>query len=78
MHGGSQFGGFRGSTKSQSGPKGSTEGLRVINSQILKKEISDIGKVWLLLAYTPRLKGKQYYESLVQEVANMIAGAIDV
>ncbi|CAM8920202.1 unnamed protein product [Rhodiola kirilowii] len=80
MQGGSQFGGFGGSTstRSQAGPRSSNDGLRVVTSQVFKKEISDKGRTWLLLAYTSKLKGKEYYESIVQEVANMLSGAIKV
>uniref|UniRef100_A0A7N1A6J9 J domain-containing protein n=1 Tax=Kalanchoe fedtschenkoi TaxID=63787 RepID=A0A7N1A6J9_KALFE len=79
MQGGSQFGGFGGSARPQQpGPKGSSDGLRAVTSQVFKKEISEKGRAWLLLAYTPKLKGTQYYESIVQEVADMLRGAIEV
>ncbi|KAL9667082.1 hypothetical protein QQ045_001429 [Rhodiola kirilowii] len=78
MQGGSQFGGFGGSTRSQAGPRSSNDGLGAVASQVFKKEISDKGRTWLLLAYTAKLKGKEYYESIVQEVANMLSGAIKV
>ncbi|KAJ9185396.1 hypothetical protein P3X46_005035 [Hevea brasiliensis] len=57
--GGNQFGGFSGSSRSQSsfhsGSRSSPKSLRPLNSKIFKKEIADQGMTWLLLSYTPSL-----------------------
>lgn len=76
--GGRQFGGFGSSTNSQSGSKSSPKSLRAINSHIYKKEIADEGMTWLLLSYTPSVKGIQYFESTVEDVASSLEGAIKV
>ncbi|KAJ1381212.1 DnaJ domain containing protein, partial [Sesbania bispinosa] len=74
--GGRQFGGFGSSTNSQSGSKSYPKSFKAINSQIYKKEIADEGMTWLLLSYTPSLKGIQYFESTVEEVASTLQGAL--
>ncbi|KAK9290222.1 hypothetical protein L1049_008388 [Liquidambar formosana] len=76
--GGSHFGGFSGSTRSQSGSRSSPRSIRAINSQLFKKEIADQGITWLLLSYTPTLKGNQHYESVIEEVASLLQGAMKV
>ncbi|XP_061366414.1 dnaJ protein ERDJ3A [Gastrolobium bilobum] len=76
--GGRQFGGFGSSTSSQSGSKSSLKSFRAINSHIYKKEIADQGMTWFLLSYTPSLKGIQYFESTVEEVASSLQGALKV
>ena len=79
--GGSQFGGFGSfgsSTDSQSGSKRSPKSFKAINSHIYKKEIVDQGMTWLLLSYTPSLKGIQYFESTVEEVSSSLQGALKV
>lgn len=75
---GRQFGGFGSSSNSQSGSKSSPKSFKAINSHIYKKEIADEGMTWLLLSYTPSLKGIQYFESTVQEVASSLQGALKV
>ncbi|CAK7343854.1 unnamed protein product [Dovyalis caffra] len=80
--GGGQFGGFGGSTRSQSrsqsGSRSSPKSIKVINSQVFNKEIADQGMTWLLSSYTSSLKGSQYYESIIQEVADSLQGALKV
>ncbi|XP_028798026.1 dnaJ protein ERDJ3A-like [Neltuma alba] len=76
--GGNRFGGFGGSTGSQSGPKSSGKSFGTINSQIFKKEIVDQGRTWLLLSYTPSLKGLQHFESIIEDVNSSLQGAIKV
>lgn len=76
--GGNNFGGFGSSTSSQSRSKSSPKSFRAINSNIYKKEITDQGMTWLLLSYTPSLKGIQYFESTLEEVANSLQGALKV
>ncbi|XP_028764492.1 dnaJ protein ERDJ3A-like [Neltuma alba] len=72
------FGGFGGSTGSQSGAKSSGKSFRTINSQIFKKEIVDQGMTWLLLSYTPSLKGLEHFESIIEDVNSSLQGAIKV
>jgi curved DNA-binding protein CbpA len=76
--GGSRFGGFGGSTRSQSSPRSSPKSIRNINSQVFEKEIADRGMTWLLLSYTPTLKGNQHIESILEEVASSLQGALKV
>ncbi|KAK8574180.1 hypothetical protein V6N13_097170 [Hibiscus sabdariffa] len=81
-----QFGGFGSSRRSQyqsgsssqSQSRSTPKSIRAINSEIFKKEIADQGMTWLLLFYTPSLQGKQYYESIMEEVASLLPGAIKV
>ncbi|KAJ0640432.1 putative DnaJ domain, Thioredoxin-like superfamily, Chaperone J-domain superfamily [Helianthus annuus] len=74
--GGSQFGNSGGSrTGSRSSPKSS---VTSVNSQIYKKQVIDKGVTWLLLSYTPLMKGMQHYESIIEEVASSLKGALDV
>ncbi|KAH1039962.1 hypothetical protein J1N35_041705 [Gossypium stocksii] len=57
----------------------SRKSIRAISSDVFKKEISDKGMAWLLLSYTPALQqGKQHYESIIDEVAGLLQGAIKV
>nr|XP_023906130.1 dnaJ protein ERDJ3A [Quercus suber]POF18948.1 dnaj protein erdj3a [Quercus suber] len=73
-----QFGGFGGSTRSQSGPRSSSKNIRTINSQVFQKEITEQGMTWLLFSYTPSLKGNQHIESILEEVASTLQGALQV
>jgi len=80
--GGGQFGGFGGSTRSQSrsqtGSRSTPKSIKAINSQVFNNEIADQGMTWLLLSYTSSLKGSQFYESIIQEVADSLKGALKV
>lgn len=78
MGGGGQFGGFGSSAKSQPGSKSAPKSFRSINSQVYKKEIADKGITWLLLSYTPSLRGTKAYESVIEEVASSLQGALKV
>ncbi|KAK4483793.1 hypothetical protein RD792_010997 [Penstemon davidsonii] len=79
MGGGSQFGSFGSSGRSQQGrSKGTAPSIPTVNSQLYKKEIVDKGMTWLLLFYTSNLRGIQYYESAVEEVATSLQGALKV
>ncbi|RVW83988.1 DnaJ protein ERDJ3A [Vitis vinifera] len=82
-----QSGGFGGSSRSQSSGFSSTswtqsgsgnypKSIQDINSQVFKKEIADQGITWLLLSYSPTLSGIQYYESIIEEVATSLQGAL--
>ncbi|OMO84990.1 hypothetical protein CCACVL1_10481 [Corchorus capsularis] len=71
-----QSGGFSGSSRSQS--RSSPKNIRAINSEVFRKEIADQGMTWLLFSYTPSLQGKQYYESIINEVGGLLQGAIKV
>ncbi|GAV73578.1 DnaJ domain-containing protein [Cephalotus follicularis] len=75
---GGQFGGFSGSTRFQSQPRSSPKSIKVINSQVFGKEIADQGMTWILLSYVPSLKGNQYYESVIEEAASSLQGALKV
>ncbi|XP_073145162.1 dnaJ protein ERDJ3A [Henckelia pumila] len=76
--GGSQFGGFGSSSRSQYGGRGSDKSILSINSKFYKKEINDRGMSWLLLFYSPNLQGTHYYESIIEEVAVPLVGALKV
>lgn len=52
--------------------------INAISSQVYKKEIVDQGMTWLLLSYTPSLKGHQHVESIIKEVASSLQGALKV
>ncbi|WRX23529.1 hypothetical protein QQP08_016016 [Theobroma cacao] len=69
---------FGGSSRSHSQCRSSAKSIRAINSEVFKEEIADQGMTWLLLSYTPSLQGKQYYESIIEEVASLLQGAIKV
>uniref|UniRef100_A0A2N9FAB6 Uncharacterized protein n=1 Tax=Fagus sylvatica TaxID=28930 RepID=A0A2N9FAB6_FAGSY len=56
----------------------SQSGIRTINSQVFQKEIADQGITWLLLSYTPTLKGYQHIESIIEEVGSIMRGALQV
>uniref|UniRef100_A0A2N9IK54 Uncharacterized protein n=1 Tax=Fagus sylvatica TaxID=28930 RepID=A0A2N9IK54_FAGSY len=62
---------FGSTTRSQSG-------IKTINSQVFQKEIADQGITWLLLSYTPTLKGYQHIESIIEEVGSIMRGALQV
>lgn len=74
------FGGFGGSTRSQSrsqtGSRSTPKSIKAINSQVFNNEIAGQGMTWLLLSYTSSLKGSQFYESIIQEVADSLQGAL--
>ncbi|KAJ6425241.1 hypothetical protein OIU84_025921 [Salix udensis] len=77
--GGGKFGGStRSQSRSQTGSKSSPKRIKAINSQVFNKEIAGQGMTWILLSYTSLLKGNQYYESIVQEVADSLQGALKV
>ena len=66
---GGKFGGSR------SGP---SKSIRTVSSQIYKTEIVGKGMTWLLLTYTPSLKGIENVESIVEDVAASLQGALKV
>ncbi|XP_024967858.1 dnaJ protein ERDJ3A isoform X2 [Cynara cardunculus var. scolymus] len=77
------MGGEGGSSKSYSfsfggGSGSSPKSLTSINSQLYKKEIIDKGVTWLLLSYKPTMSGIQHYESITEEVASSLKGALEV
>ncbi|KAK4418910.1 DnaJ protein ERDJ3A [Sesamum alatum] len=78
MGGGSQFGGFSGSGRSEHGRKQPTKSIPSVNSQLYRKEIVDNGMTWLLFVYTSNLQGIQYYESVIEEVGTSLQGALKV
>ncbi|XP_034694981.1 dnaJ protein ERDJ3A isoform X1 [Vitis riparia] len=72
----SQSSGFSGTSWTQSGSGNYPKSIPDINSQVFKKEIADQGITWLLLSYSPTLSGIQYYESIIEEVATSLQGAL--
>ncbi|KAK9124555.1 hypothetical protein Sjap_014157 [Stephania japonica] len=77
--GGSQFesDGFGGASGRQFGSGRSTPShIQAVNSQLYAKEIADHGLTWLLLSYTPAIKGYHVLESMVEEVATSLEGAM--
>ncbi|KAJ0233993.1 DnaJ protein ERDJ3A [Hirschfeldia incana] len=81
--GSDQFGGFGGfgggSSKAESRSKsGSAAAIKTITSQVYKKEIVDQGMTWLVLSYLPSQRGTQYHDSVVEEVAESLQGALKV
>ncbi|XP_076900469.1 dnaJ protein ERDJ3A-like [Bidens hawaiensis] len=76
MGGGGQFGNFGGSrTASRSSRKSS---IMSLNSQTYKKQVIDRGMTWILLSYTPLIRGMQHYESIIEDVASSLKGALEV
>ncbi|GER55786.1 chaperone protein dnaJ [Striga asiatica] len=75
---GGKFSGSHRSSRSQYGNRHSSKSIPSVNSQIYRKEIVDGGMTWLLLVYTPNLQGIQYYESVAEEVATSLQGALKV
>ncbi|KMT12367.1 hypothetical protein BVRB_5g103020 [Beta vulgaris subsp. vulgaris] len=72
------FGNFGGSAGSQSGFKKPPKIVRAVSSQIFEKEINGKGITWLLLSYTPSAVSVQQYESILEETANSLKGAMKV
>ncbi|CAA7398207.1 unnamed protein product [Spirodela intermedia] len=72
---GSQFGGFSSSSSADTGTT-SPGSISDINSQTFKKEIVDQGLTWLLLFYSPTAKGYRMSESIIQDIANSLQGAL--
>lgn len=75
--GGNNFGGFTGSGGAKSG-FASSGVVKDINSQFFDKHIKDKGLTWLLLFYTPSARGYHVLESIVEDVANSLQGAVKV
>lgn len=75
---GSQFGAADGGAGySQSRSKSASKYLKSIRSQLFKKDISSSqAMTWLLFAFTPSTKGNHHAESVVDEVAGSLQGAI--
>lgn len=77
MGGGNQFG-FSSSAGPESRSRSSSKSIPSVNSQMYRKEVADKGITWLLLSSTSSVKGIQYYESIIEEVASSLQGAIKV
>ncbi|KAL1193823.1 DnaJ protein ERDJ3A [Cardamine amara subsp. amara] len=72
-------GSFGSSSKAETGSKSSKAAtIKTINSQVYKKEIIDQGMTWLVLSYLPSQRGTQYHESIIEEVAESLQGALKV
>ncbi|GJN08175.1 hypothetical protein PR202_ga26068 [Eleusine coracana subsp. coracana] len=77
--GGSQHGGSTGSARANTGASGqysSTVRIHDVTTQVFNKEIADQGITWLLLFYTPQSKDQFVLESVMQDVANSLDGAV--
>ncbi|XP_078445254.1 DNAJ heat shock N-terminal domain-containing protein [Wolffia australiana] len=67
----SQFGGFTTSSSDDS-----RESLPDVDSLTFKKEIVDQGLTWLLMFYSPTVKGYHTSESLIHDVSLSLQGAL--
>ncbi|CAA2972294.1 dnaJ protein ERDJ3A isoform X2 [Olea europaea var. sylvestris] len=76
--GGNQFGSFSRSGSSQYSGRGPSKSLRAVNSQLHRKEIIDKGMTWLFVSHSSNLQGIQHYESVIEEVASSLQGALEV
>ncbi|MQL88473.1 hypothetical protein Taro_021029 [Colocasia esculenta] len=72
---GNQFGSFSGSSGANSGTTHRVN-IQEISWQTFKKEIMDQGLTWLLLFYTPTSRGYDAFESVIQDTANSLQGAL--
>ncbi|XXG44340.1 hypothetical protein AAC387_Pa01g4172 [Persea americana] len=75
--GSDQFSGFGSWGNSQS-RFSSSGAVKAINSELFKKDILDQGMTWLLLVYSPSMKEYDKLESIVNEVADSLQGALKV
>lgn len=75
MGGGNKYSGFSGSG-GQNMRSASSGSIENINSQFFNKRIKDQGMTWLLLFYTPSAKGYHVLESIAEDVANSLQGAV--
>ncbi|XP_076938423.1 dnaJ protein ERDJ3A [Bidens hawaiensis] len=76
MGGGGQFGNFGGSRAGSSNSRKSS--IMSVNSQTYKKQVIDKGMTWILLSYTPSIRGMQHYESIIEDVASSLKDALEV
>ncbi|WVZ56595.1 hypothetical protein U9M48_007097 [Paspalum notatum var. saurae] len=79
--GGSQHGGSAGSARARAntGTSGQHSGpvkIQDVTTHVFNKQISDQGITWLLLFYTPQSKGQFVLESVMQDVAHSLDGAL--
>ncbi|XXG43885.1 hypothetical protein AAC387_Pa01g3823 [Persea americana] len=76
---GGNYGDCGGSGQGHSKSSFSSSGtIKAINSDFFKKDILEQGMTWLLLVYSPFVKEYDILESIVEEVANSLQGAIEV
>ncbi|KAJ8650593.1 hypothetical protein MRB53_003616 [Persea americana] len=76
---GGNYGDCGGSGQGYSKSSFSSSGtIKAINSDFFKKDILEQGMTWLLLVYSPFVKEYDILESIVEEVANSLQGAIEV
>uniref|UniRef100_A0A0D9VSW6 J domain-containing protein n=1 Tax=Leersia perrieri TaxID=77586 RepID=A0A0D9VSW6_9ORYZ len=59
-----------------SGHDSNSINIQEVTMQIFNKEITDQGITWLLLFYTPNTKGQVVLESVVEDVARSLDGAL--
>jgi DnaJ-class molecular chaperone len=79
--GGSQHGGSAASARANTGTSGQhSSAVRIhdVTTQVFNKEIADQGITWLLLFCTPQSKDQFVLESVMQDVANSLDGAVRV
>ncbi|KAL6644886.1 hypothetical protein ACP70R_016494 [Stipagrostis hirtigluma subsp. patula] len=77
--GGSQHGGSAGSARASTGTSGqdsSTVRIHDVTTQVFNKEVANQGITWLLLFYTPQSKDQFLLESVMQDVARSLDGAL--
>uniref|UniRef100_I1PAB4 J domain-containing protein n=1 Tax=Oryza glaberrima TaxID=4538 RepID=I1PAB4_ORYGL len=77
--GGSQHTGSAGKARrgtKSSGHDSSSVNIQEVTMQIFNKETADQGITWLLLFYTPNTKGQFVLESVVEDVARSLDGAL--
>ncbi|GMH10212.1 hypothetical protein Nepgr_012053 [Nepenthes gracilis] len=75
---GSRFGSFHSSTTSQSDYNHPIKYIRAVNSKVFEEEINDKGLTWLLVSYTPSMKLTLQQESILEQIAKSLKGALKV
>ena len=70
-------GNFGSHFKAQSGSKSSSI-IKVVNKQVFKQEVVGQGVTWLLFPITSSLKGVDHVQSIIEDVASSLQGALKV
>ncbi|XP_023529005.1 dnaJ protein ERDJ3A [Cucurbita pepo subsp. pepo] len=68
-------GNFGSHFKAQSGSKSSSI-IKVVNKQVFKQEVVGQGVTWLLFPITSSLKGVDHVQSIIEDVASSLQGAL--
>ncbi|KAK8928451.1 hypothetical protein KSP39_PZI017520 [Platanthera zijinensis] len=74
--GGNQHGGFSSSVPRSNLNYPASGNIQNIDSQSFKEKVRDQGITWLLLFYAPSTRGYDVHESLIEDVANSLHGAL--